>query len=293
MRSLFRSKHRITQAFGVNEAYYKQFGLKGHEGLDLVPTGTVWDVLCLEDGVVVRDIDDVALGKNYGKNVTVWHPTIKKATQYCHLAENYVKMGDRLTKGDKLGLMGSTGNTSGAHVHLNLFDVDENGLRLNRENGYFGGIDPLLFLEEDTQVADDLQTELDKVRKERDTNWNAFTTLCDALQAPHDVNVALAEVKKLIELEDQLVKTDSKLKEATIKIADLDTQLKTLQTQNDALQEDNKKLKEEVDVQFDTITKQDFSIKVFQEQIDVLKVQAKLPIFKSWKLAIVQFLAKI
>jgi len=99
MRKLFNSKWKVTQEFGVNEAYYKQFGLKGHEGGDYIPTGTVWDVFCLEDGVVVKDENNAKSGA-YGDNVTVWHPTINRATQYCHFKENYVNLGDKVKKED-------------------------------------------------------------------------------------------------------------------------------------------------------------------------------------------------
>lgn len=171
----FNSKYKITQAFGVNAADYKKFGLKGHEGIDLIPTGTVLDVFCLADGVVVLDDDEVdsVASDPYGKIVTIWHPTLKLATMYCHLASNTVAKGQQVKKGDKIGVMGSTGNSTGPHLHLNLFQVDDNGVRLNRDNGYNGGIDPLPFLSSDDVPSVDLQAELDKVRKERDDNWNA------------------------------------------------------------------------------------------------------------------------
>lgn len=151
MRSLFRSKHRITQEYGVNKDYYSKFGLQGHEGLDLVPTGTDWTVYALEDGTVVKDEDNARSGA-YGVNCTIWHPSIKKATQYCHMEFNLVEMGMQVKKGQAIGKMGSTGNSTGAHVHLNLFQTDENGVRQNKDNGFLGGINPLPFLEESTMV---------------------------------------------------------------------------------------------------------------------------------------------
>lgn len=154
---LFRSPYRITQVFGGDHTltiggktmtaaeYYGQFGLAGHEGLDLVPTDSDWTVLALADGQVVKDNDDVRSG-GYGNYVTLWHPELKKATSYGHFSENYVIIGQKVKKGDPIGKMGSSGNSTGAHVHLNLFEVDENGIRLNRNNGYAGGVDPLPFL---------------------------------------------------------------------------------------------------------------------------------------------------
>ena len=139
----------------------------------------------------------------------------------------------------------------------------------------------------------DAHTELDKVRLERDANWNMFVALCDTLQAPHNVEVAVLEIKKLIGIEDTLLDRQNKLDEATVKITDLEDKLVMLQVQNESLKADNEKLKEEVDTQFDTITKQDFNIQTFQEQIEALKTQAKLPLFLGWKKFVVSFLAKL
>lgn len=175
MRKLFNSQAIITQPFGVNAEYYKQFGLLAHEGLDCVPTGTDWSVLCLEDGVVVFD-DDVAGDPRtdaYGINVTVYHKRINKKTRYCHLEKNIVSLGQQLVKGERLGTMGSTGNVDGAHLHLNLYETDSNGNILNPKNGYNGGIDPLPFLQEDVIIPpmdSDKQkaiANLDQYRKER------------------------------------------------------------------------------------------------------------------------------
>lgn len=157
MRSLFRSKHRITQEYGVNKDYYSKFGLQGHEGLDLVPTGTDWTVKALADGVVVKDEDNPRSGA-YGVYVTLWHPSLKKATQYCHLASNSVSLGQNVKEGETIGVMGSTGNSTGAHVHLNLFQTDDSGVRLNRDNGFLGGINPLPFIEEGVMVEVDSKT---------------------------------------------------------------------------------------------------------------------------------------
>lgn len=173
MRSLFRSKHRITQEFGVNKDYYSKFGLVGHEGLDLVPTGTDWTVYALEDGVVVKDEDNARSGA-YGVYVTIWHPSINKATQYCHMEFNLVENGMQVKRGQAIGKMGSTGNSTGAHVHLNLFNVDDSGVRLNRDNGFLGGIDPLPFLEESGGAIMQIDTKTFENLVDKSTKYDAL-----------------------------------------------------------------------------------------------------------------------
>lgn len=287
MRSLFRSKHRVTQNFGVNPEYYAKFGLKAHEGLDLVPTGTVWDVLCLADGVVVKD-EDNALSGAYGKNVTVWHTKLRKATQYCHLKENYVTMGQIVSAGEKLGLMGATGNTKGAHVHLNLFETDENGIRQNRTNGYLGGIDPLLFLEEETPIvaAPDLQTELDAVRKARDLNWSWFTGLCEVMRVAAVYETAKSELEKLVAIEDKYNQAAGQLTDSQKQISDLRSQLTSVTKDYDTLQSSYNGLREQ-------LAEGQATIQGLKDNLAQLEKAVMAPVRRGWKAFLVALVDKL
>ena len=55
-------------------------------------------------------------------------------TRYAHLSELHVIPGDRIRRGDVLGLVGSTGRSTGPHLHYELF---RDGRRLNPWN-YLG-----------------------------------------------------------------------------------------------------------------------------------------------------------
>lgn len=61
---------------------------------------------------------------NAGNNVTIKYTVNKKAfyVQYCHLAQNSITVvkGQKVTKGTIIGRMGSSGNSSGAHLHLSI-----------------------------------------------------------------------------------------------------------------------------------------------------------------------------
>lgn len=275
MRSLFRSKHRVTQPFGVNTDYYKKFGLAGHEGIDLVPTGTVWDVLCLADGVVVKD-DDIAgepLQDAYGKFVTVWHPSINKATQYCHLKENYVSLGDKVTYGQKIGLMGSTGNSTGAHVHLNVFDVDAQGVRLNKNNGYLGGIDPQPFLDEEPekeQPVDQVcmsKSQADDFQRVKD-GWNKVR---EKLNVEDSVTVVIAEVDKLIKYEEKVLQSEKTIAGAKDQIAKLLEDLTAEKERNEKLLLESNKIvdkAEELEKKYQQAVQNSAR---YLEQIDALK----------------------
>lgn len=185
---VFSCPFRITQKFGARPQYYKQFGLKGHEGLDCTPTCSDLTVFSLPyKGKVVKDIDMAEKGKNYGILTTIWYPEISEAWMYCHLSSNKVYEGQELPPSSPIGTMGATGNTTGPHLHLNRFKVDARGYRLNRDNGYLGGIDPLPFLMQDVgeqapEAKDDFKEKgveiLDQYRTERiqgpEGNWESY-----------------------------------------------------------------------------------------------------------------------
>lgn len=138
---VFIGNFPVTQEFGANPDYYKQFGLNGHEGIDFgCPTGT--PIISATDGVVIRDFDDPVQGKNYGDYVAIWDKNQLCATYYAHLASNVVSIGQAIVKGQLIGYSNNTGNTSGPHLHFGLVKTDSNGNRLDTNNGFQGFINP-------------------------------------------------------------------------------------------------------------------------------------------------------
>jgi len=114
----------ITQGFGptpyVFEASYAGFP-HFHTGIDLaVPLGT--PVFAAADGVVMlarpmADSGGQLVG--YGNYVIVQHDAGLK-TLYGHLLTIGVNEGDVVHRGQLVGLVGSTGNSTGAHTHFEV-----------------------------------------------------------------------------------------------------------------------------------------------------------------------------
>ncbi len=110
----FRS---INQYFGANPQNYAQFGLPGHEGIDIMaPTGS--KVFAVAPGTVKR-VWNNPQGHNYGKHVRIEHIDGYE-TIYAHLHEVSVQQGQVVEAGSLLGLADNTGNSFGSHLHLTL-----------------------------------------------------------------------------------------------------------------------------------------------------------------------------
>lgn len=113
-----RHRFHITQAFGARPEYYAQFGFPGgHEGLDL--EAYLGDpVVAVFDGTITR-VDTVG---NYGNRLDLTSKDGKWIAAYAHL-QRFAGgiVGGRVVKaGDVIGYAGTTGNSSGVHLHLTL-----------------------------------------------------------------------------------------------------------------------------------------------------------------------------
>ncbi|HEV2968156.1 MAG TPA: peptidoglycan DD-metalloendopeptidase family protein [Candidatus Dormibacteraeota bacterium] len=109
---------QISQGFGPStfwfEPAYGQYP-HFHTGIDMVaPFGTV--VHAADDGVVAL-VGSSSTG--YGNYVVIAHSG-GLDTLYGHLSTAVVKVGDLVTQGQPVGLEGSTGNSTGAHLHFEL-----------------------------------------------------------------------------------------------------------------------------------------------------------------------------
>lgn len=90
-----------------------------HNGVDIA--GQEGDeILAVASGVVSIAEDR----NNYGKLVEIKHSN-GLATRYAHNKETLVKPGDVVKKGDAIALMGSTGRSTGPHVHLEVLQDDK------------------------------------------------------------------------------------------------------------------------------------------------------------------------
>jgi murein DD-endopeptidase MepM/ murein hydrolase activator NlpD len=137
--------YRITQGFGERPKYYKKYGHKGHNGWDyapLVPNTKGIPVYAPHEGFVrLRDEGKLGYGK-YAEIVSMPYNTEghRKKSDLAHLAEFRVKDGQYVGSGDLIGIMGTTGDSSGIHLHWTFKKTDSDGFTMDKNNGFNGAL---------------------------------------------------------------------------------------------------------------------------------------------------------
>lgn len=87
----------------------------GHSGTDIaMAEGT--PIYAVQSGVVITSTTN---GNGYGFYIQIQHDNGVR-TLYAHCSRLLVEVGDRVSKGDKIALVGSTGNATGPHLHLEV-----------------------------------------------------------------------------------------------------------------------------------------------------------------------------
>ena len=115
--SVWPARGWVTSDFGTRMDPYTA-RRKMHEGLDIAtPQGQ--PVYSPSDGTV----SFAGTEGGYGKVLVIDHGNGLK-TRYGHVSEFFVRAGDRVRKGDKVAAVGSTGRSTGPHLH---YEVRVNG----------------------------------------------------------------------------------------------------------------------------------------------------------------------
>lgn len=166
------SEWAITQYFGENAAAYKDFGLWGHNGVDF---GLVYEPVAAVEGGLVAEVghDPEGYGdyvKTEGADGSCW--------LYGHAEAIYVEQGQVVAAGAALLTSGTSGNSSGPHLHLG-----HRSPGYDRGDGMLGYDDPLPHLyrlaslpqpapaltEDEMEQIAQLRGQLETLQKDRDS----------------------------------------------------------------------------------------------------------------------------
>jgi murein DD-endopeptidase MepM/ murein hydrolase activator NlpD len=131
-----RNLNRVSSGFGYRiDPVYKDRRL--HPGLDFTaPVGT--PIYAAADGVV-RDAGFNTGG--YGNRVVVNHG-FGYETLYAHMVRIKARVGTRVKRGEVIGYVGSTGKSTGPHLH---YEVHKNGTQLDPIYFFYNDLTPAQF----------------------------------------------------------------------------------------------------------------------------------------------------
>lgn len=93
----------------------QRFGEDGHNGIDIANVEKT-NILAIADGTV----EWVGWDEAYGSYIRIYHPQYHCHSFYAHLSFISVEGGQNVGVGQVIGLMGSTGNSTGPHLHFEI-----------------------------------------------------------------------------------------------------------------------------------------------------------------------------
>ncbi|MEU6348320.1 M23 family metallopeptidase [Streptomyces sp. NPDC047072] len=126
-----------VKKYTLSASYAQSGGMwqSTHSGQDFaVPSGT--KVVAAHGGTVVKAGGNGAGdGAAYGNAIVIKHGS-RTYSQYAHLSRVDVKVGQVVKTGQRIGLSGNTGNSSGPHLHFEI----------RTTANYGSAVDPVAFL---------------------------------------------------------------------------------------------------------------------------------------------------
>lgn len=113
MKLIKPTRGLITSFFSPNRKNPVTGIYRPHSGIDIGWHGTDDDVVAAAGGICRVGYNNYA-----GHHVLIEHG--KYTTSYSHLKSVRVKSGQRVNQGDRIGVKGTTGNSTGVHLHFEL-----------------------------------------------------------------------------------------------------------------------------------------------------------------------------
>lgn len=109
--------YRISSWFGDRDDPLDPGNTRTHSGMDFADAvGT--PIFAAENGEVIASMDSAQSG-GFGEYIVIKHPD-GNYTGYAHLSERMKVQGANVSKGQQIGKMGSTGNSTGSHLHFSV-----------------------------------------------------------------------------------------------------------------------------------------------------------------------------
>ena len=115
---------KVTSKYGKRT--HPITGEKGkmHYGTDLISDAGDKNIYALEDGYVQKTVKNQSKATTgFGNYIWVRYPRINRSIIYAHCKSIKLKKGDKVKKGTVIAIMGSTGASTGVHLHLGMTEI--------------------------------------------------------------------------------------------------------------------------------------------------------------------------
>lgn len=119
-------KPKITSGFGYRKD--PKTGKKTyHAGIDLISKVGNRNLFAVDTGVVQKVVNNQSKSKTgYGNYIWIRYPRYNLSLLYGHCASIKKKKGDKVKKGDVVAIEGTTGKSTGVHLHLGMTKIGSN-----------------------------------------------------------------------------------------------------------------------------------------------------------------------
>ena len=95
-----------------------------HNGLDLVSKEKNRNLYAIDDGYVQKVVSNQSKSKTgFGNYIWVRYPRYNLSLLHAHCSKINLKKGDKVKKGTIVAIMGSTGRSTGVHLHLGMTKI--------------------------------------------------------------------------------------------------------------------------------------------------------------------------
>lgn len=119
---------KLSSPYGWRNCPYH--GREYHSGIDIpAPSGT--PIKATKNGIVISS----GWNGGYGNCVVIQHSDGGK-TLYAHMKSIYVSVNQEVSQGDVIGGVGTTGNSTGNHLHFEIWNGSHEDTRVNPMNYY-------------------------------------------------------------------------------------------------------------------------------------------------------------
>lgn len=113
-----RDRHYKTQDYWV---YNTKYTGNYHTGIDYGTHSANVPCYAIFGGVVHEVIHDTKNKYGYGNHVIIYSPELDRYALYAHLQSTDLKEGSAIQEGGEIGIIGTTGFSTGVHLHLEVY----------------------------------------------------------------------------------------------------------------------------------------------------------------------------